>query len=192
MIVSRLLAVDPGFAKRGKGCACAFFRDGRLAGVWFARPEQIATRAPVAWPVDPSLDLVLWECPQVDSRSRASVPAIVMLAAVGGELAGLYAGMTGAAVERVAPSAWKGSVPKPIAHGRLWRVLDDRERAVLGGDATARAIDAAKRKGALSRWGKPGAAYYAASFDAHNLLDAVELGCWKLGRRTATDTENEP
>lgn len=187
----RLLTIDPGFARRGKGCACAFFRDGRLAGVWFARPEQIATRAPVAYPVDPSLDLVLWECPQVDSRSRASVPAIVTLAAVGGELAGLYAGMTGAAVERVAPSAWKGSVPKPVAHGRLWRVLDARERAVLGGDATARAIDAAKRKGALSRWNKPGAAYYPASFDAHNLLDAVELGCWKLDRRAAIEnTEN--
>lgn len=176
-----MIAIDPGFAVRGRGCACAWFRDGRLVRTWFARPEAFC----IAGGID-GIRSVVWECPQVDRRTRASTPAIVQLAAVGGTLAGLYAGYAGARVEPVSPSAWKGSEPKPVCHWRLWAKLDDREREEVAGAAgperIAAAIDAARRKGALDRWSRDGASYYPASFAKHNLLDAVGIGAWKAGR----------
>jgi len=175
--MTAFIAIDPGYAARGQGSAVAHFHDGRLASVWFARPETYHVHR-----VDAHVDEVVWERPQVDKRTRVSVPAIVRLAAEGGTLAGLYAGATGAQVVACSPSDWKGSTPKPVAHGRLWAALDDRELAVLGGAPTAAAIDAAKRKGALARWARPGASYYPASFATHNLLDAVGIGMWRLGR----------
>lgn len=177
-MTSILVAIDPGFAKRGQGCAVAVFRDGRLVDSGFERPERAA---PLRWP-PPASVRVVWECPQVDARTRVSVPAIVQLAAVGGTLAGMYAGANATHAEPVSPLAWKGAVAKPVAHGRMWALLDERERTLLGGDATLAAIEAAKRAGALSRWSKPGAAYYAASWTMHNVLDAVGIGLWALGR----------
>lgn len=174
-----MIAIDPGFAARGRGCACAHFVDGRLVSVWFARPEAVAgTPAPTR----ANVHRVVWECPQVDKRTRGSVPAIVQLAAVGGTLAGLYAGQLAAVVEPVAPSAWKGSAPKPVAHGRMWIALTPAERTILGGDATATAIETAKRAGAKARWARDGASYYPSTFAMHNLLDAVGIGMWRLGR----------
>jgi len=96
----------------------------------------------------------------------------------------------GATLIEVTPSAWKGTEPKPQHHARLWEVLTPEERAILGGMATARAIADAVRKGALSRWGKPGASYYPRSFTTHNLLDAAALGCWHLGRLQKRPTMN--
>jgi len=174
-----VIAIDPGYATRGRGCACAHFVGGRLVAVWFDRPEDARTRRRYD-----GVTRVVWECPQVDARTRVSVPAVVRLAAVGGTLAGLYAGASGAVVEAVAPSAWKGSTAKPVAHGRMWAALDARERGVLGGDATAAAITAAKRAGGLDRWSCDGASYYPAGFTMHNTLDAVGIGIWRLGRGT--------
>jgi len=171
-----LVAIDPGYTKRGKGCAVAVFCNGALIHVHFARPETISANELCVCAGD-----VVWECPQVDARSNASVPAIVQLAAVGGVLAGLYAGACGCRAVAVVPSAWKGSAPKPIAHGRDWERLREAERDLLGGDGTIARIDAAKRAGALDRWGKPGATYYG-TWQGHNLLDAVGLGMWRLGR----------
>jgi hypothetical protein len=63
----------------------------------------------------------------------------------------------------------------------LWDVLTGAEREVLGGADTFRRIAAAVQKGALDRWGKPGASYYGA-WTGHNLLDAAALGAYQLGR----------
>lgn len=169
-----MIAIDPGFAQRGLGCACALFARGTLMAVWFARPEHAARIAPVT--------LVVWECPQIDARSRTIAPTLIKLAAEGGTLAGLYAGQHAAQVERVAPSSWKGSAPKPIHHSRLWGALSDGERSLLGGASTLAQIDAAKLAGARDRWGRAGGEYYPAAFSAHNLLDAVGIGMWRLGR----------
>lgn len=173
-----IIAIDPGYAKRGRGCACARFDgDDFLAAWWYARPDAMPPDG--AWP---EADTVVWECPQVDGRTRTATPQAVQLAAVGGTLAGLYAGHAGATVDPVTPSAWKGSTPKPIQHMRMWEVLTPPERALLGGSATEAAIDAARRKGALDRWSKSGAAYYPHNFLMHNILDAVGIGVWWLGR----------
>jgi len=173
------IAIDPGYAARGKGSAVARFARCRLMCVCFARPETV--RVGDLLQAD-DISTVVWECPQVDSRTRTSVPAIVQLAAVGGTLAGLYAGANNAVVVPVTPSQWKGTVPKPVHHWRMWMRLQDDERTLLGGAETERAIDAARRKGARDRWGKPGASYYPSSFHMHNLLDAVGIGKWWIAQ----------
>jgi hypothetical protein len=173
--VSTLVAIDPGFAARGKGCAVAVFLDGVLACTCFARPETVSANTLSVCAAE-----VVWELPQVDARTRASVPAIVQLAATGGTLAGLFAGASGGRVVAVTPTQWKGNVAKPVCHSRMWARLAFAERAVLGGDATAARIEAAKRAGALARWA-PGEHYYG-SWSGHNTLDAVALGVWRLGR----------
>lgn len=175
--MSTLVTIDPGYAAKGPGCAVAVFCCGLLSQTYFARPEKV-------W-ITPLKNVyeVVWECPQVDSRSRVSVPSIVQLAAVGGTLAGMYSGACGGAtVVPVSPSAWKGSTPKPVHHLRLWRQLRVVEHDLLGGVDTEMAIEAACRKGALDRWGKPGASYYPRTWWTHNLLDAVGIGLWRLGR----------
>jgi hypothetical protein len=171
-----VITIDPGYSAASGGCACAWFDAGRLGDAWFERPEQWRDCRRIA------SDIIV-EQPQQDGRSWAIPPAVLMrLSWDGALLAGLYAGACGARVTAVTPSAWKGSIAKPVQHRRVWSVLDAVERAVLGGDAVGLAIDAACRKGALDRWGKPGVRYYPASFQTHNLLDAVAMGVLRLGR----------
>jgi hypothetical protein len=169
-----LIAIDPGYA-RGKGCACAWFVRGVLRHAWTQRHDG-ALR-------DITPEIVAWEEPQVDRRTRGGVTAnVVHLAAVGGTLAGRYAGAT-ARVTAVTPQAWKRSAPKPVCHARLWRVLSPGEREELGGGATAEIIETAQRAGALARWA-PGRTYYPAAWAGADLLDAVGIGLHVLRRTT--------
>lgn len=174
-----VIAIDPGYAKRGRGCAVARFDDRVLRDVWYARPDGDVERLRAS-----DAGEVVWECPQLDARSRVNASSVVALAAVGGVLAGLYAGASGCRALAVTPNDWKGSTPKPVAHARLWALLTYWERAVLGGDATGMLIADAQRRGALDRWGHDGASYYGKSAAAtvHNLLDAAALGAWRVGR----------
>ncbi len=155
-----ILAIDPGV----KACACAVFADGTLYATAFVS-------AP--WEGKRRTDSVIVERPEQDGRSFSARPKDLMaLAWAGAALA--YS--VGAPVVEYTPSEWKGQVPKPVQHMRLWLRLTAPERALLGGSATEAAIHAAARKGGLEKWSKPGAAYYPRSFIAHNLLDAVALG----------------
>ena len=174
-----IVAIDPGYAARGPGCAVAVFTNKLLVHACFTRPGPGALKALGL----STTDVVVWECPQVDSRTRAAVPAAVQLAAVGGTLAGQIAGATGCmTIVPVAPSTWKGSARKPQAHARLWQELVASERAILGGPTTADRIEEAKRAGALDRWRKPGGSYYRATWHMHNILDAVGIGYWYLDK----------
>lgn len=188
-----VVAIDPGFAARGPGCAVALFDDtGRLVEARYARPETVspvellASELYTDMATAPQPLAVVWESPQVDARTRVSTPAVVRLAAVGGVLAGLYAGANGGKVEAVTPSIWKGTAPKPVHHSRMWRALTAAEQRLLGGEDTLTRIHAARRAGAKDRWGKPGGAYYPTSWWTHNLLDAVGIGLWRLGRGQCT------
>ena len=67
--------------------------------------------------------------------------------------------MKNAKVELVHPRTWKGSVPKKIHNERVLRALKDYERTLLPLKPRARTYD-------------------------HNMIDAVGLGLWKLGRMT--------
>lgn len=176
-----ILAIDPGYAKGGKGCACAFFRDGILARTWFERHSTWCHSSARA--ATPGLRAVVWEKPQADGRTYAAGPAVMIdLTDAGASLAGLYAGYFGAQLVALTPSASKGNRPKPICHRELWTsVLTDTERALLGGDATWRQIEKACEKGALSRW-NPKLDWYPRTWLLHNILDALALGCGYLGR----------
>jgi len=172
-----LIAIDPGYAKRGPGCACALFVEGLLTALWFARPNE-------ARPVAPDGADVVYELPQMRPREDVSpgkANTLIKLAAVGAELAGQYSGASGGRVYAVTPAAWKGSTPKPQSHGRILDVLSRAELAIVGADAMARVAEA-KRRGALDRWARPGADYYG-TWPRHNLLDAVGIGVHHLGRR---------
>lgn len=164
-----LAAIDPGYAKDGQGCAVAFFdANARLVDARFLRPDQ--ARTPV--------DAVVIEQPQQDGRSWAIPPEVLIkLAWDGALLAGRLAGIGGQVVAYT-PQAWKGSRSKPNSHWDMWGVLSDAERAVLGGEPTALAIQAAREAYALSR----GKRSYPKTALVHNLLDAARIGCFHLGR----------
>ncbi len=183
------IVIDPGYA--GRGNACGAFADGRLLNVWFERVHTgKAARLKNTDRYKRAMgfaDEIIVERPQQDKRSASIPPAILMrLAWEGALLAGVFAGRDGARIIDYTPSEWKGSEPKPVNHKRLWKVLDDDERAVLGGDETYAAIEKACEKGALKRWGISGAACYPKAFDTHNLLDVAAIGCFHLGRLEKT------
>lgn len=175
-----VLTIDPGYAVKGKGCACCVAVDGAIREAWFERPtrgDDLAMRA------DVSIDLVIVEQPQQDGRSWGVPPEVLIrLAWDGAKLGGFYAGRDGADFVEATPSEWKGSEAKPVCHGRLWAILSNVERALLGGGVTERHITAAKRAGALDRWSKPGGSYYPAAWLGHNLLDAAAMNVIAAGR----------
>lgn len=185
--MSTLLSIDPGFA--GRGNACAVFVDRVLVGVWFERVLTGTASRPAPCAAKPGqvgsgLDLIIIERPEYQgARTLGARPQDLMgLAWSGAMLAGAFAGRDGAPIVEMTPTEWKGTEPKPRQHARLWRALSDEEREVLGGEATERAIYAAREKGALNRWQRSGASYYQKKFDTHNLLDAAALGCTYLRR----------
>jgi hypothetical protein len=188
--MSRSLFIDPG--SKGEGCACALYSDHELVEAWFERAEwhgwqriDFYARG-LTLESTASIDLVVVERPEVQGqRTRGANPGDLMnLSWDGASLAFAYAGRERCPVIAPTPTEWKGTEQKPIQHGRLWRVLTDDEREILGGDHTGAMITRAKEKGALKRWKIAGAACYPASFTTHNLLDAAALGCIYFGRLT--------
>ena len=178
--MSSLLAIDPGFAAKGEGCALSLFVDHILVDSWYERVDQHFS---VSDHCDITIDEVIIEKPQQDARTYGVPPKVAIeLTWQGAILGAYYAGASWGEVSGFTPHEWKGSEQKPIQHGRLWRILSTDERRVLGGAATGEQIDAAKRKGALDRWGRPGDRYYPKSFLMHNKLDSTALGTWYLRR----------
>jgi hypothetical protein len=189
--MTNLIAIDPGYAAKSGGCACAWFEgDNLLRATWFMRPEHFwgsqAAKQPPLFGSDEWFGAIVWERPVHrvrDEQYSHAVPVetLLELTSVGSGLAHLYAGALGAEIKELRPHEWKHSRHKPPHHKALWRILTEAERAILGGDATYAVIEAACRKGALARW-KPGVSYYPSTFITHNLLDAVALGCTYLKR----------
>jgi hypothetical protein len=178
--MSDALAIDPGYEKKGGGCACAIAENGALAHVWFERASDFDANNKL-W----ITDYVIVEQPQQDARSWGIPPAVLIkLAWEGAALAGLVAGACSARLHCPTVTEWKGGEKKPAHHARLWQVLTPAERAVLGGDATYAVIKAACQKGALCRWKLPSDELYPKTFKTHNLLDAAALLMWALGRLT--------
>lgn len=66
------------------------------------------------------------------------------------------------------PQEWKAQVKKPIHHSRIWQNLTPTERALLPGDTFERIEKGCK-----------GGAYTS---KVHNLLDAIGIGLFRVGR----------
>lgn len=162
-----IVAIDPGVTR---SAYAAFDERGRLLSVAFAAP-----------PCE-GVDLVVVERPGYHgARSNAArTQDLIALAWEGAAAAYRF----GAPVIELSASGWNHSLPKPVVHSRMWKVLTDAERETLGGDATAARIERAVTKGAAKRWatGGKGGHWYPASFAGHNLLDAAAIGCVYLGR----------
>ena len=156
-----LMAIDPGVHT----CACAVFRRGLL--------DQLGYDL-----VTPVVEAIV-EKPQADSRVGVYN---IDLACRGAELAGRAIHPRGV-VLYTTPTKWKQSVPKPICHARALKDLSSAELSLLP-DGTAERVRSARESGAKDGWRKPGAVYYGRGkgSDVHNLLDAVALGLWHLGR----------
>lgn len=171
-----IVTIDPGV----HACAVAWLENGTLLGAKFIAPKDYKPAAIQA----SSYSHVVVERPEYQGlRTQSSRPADLMaLSWAGALLAGRIAGATGAHLIELAPSQWKGSEPKPAHHARMWGILTREERAILGGDATHDAIARAVDKGARERWKKGGSAYYPRKWTTHNLLDAVGIACYYVGR----------
>jgi hypothetical protein len=176
---SDAMAIDPGYSRKSGGCACAAAFNGRMNSAWFERASEFRSEEASGFAH------VIVEQPQQDARSWGVPPAVLIkLAWEGAALAGLYAGASGAQLHTPTVSEWKGGEKKPAHHARLWAVLSDAERRVLGGEKTYAVIKAACQKGALCRWKLPSDELYPSTFKTHNLLDAAALLMWALGRLT--------
>lgn len=171
----KLLAIDSG----SPTCACAAVAGLRLTQVFYADASADIGQ----------FDPVIVEIPTLRGNATPNPEDLILIAVAGARLAERAVVGYGD-VREVRPSEWKGATPKPVHHRRVWKALTDTERALLGGDATACAIEAACRRGAADRWAKPGARYYRASeFPSvrglkisHDLLDAAALALFALGR----------
>lgn len=70
-------------------------------------------------------------------------------------------------IERiVSPEEWKGQLPKPVHHARLWEAMTESERALFPTDTEERIRKGIQRGGYTNAKGN----------DFHNLLDAVGIG----------------
>lgn len=143
------------------------------------------------WPAT----LAVVEIPQADGRT-AVVDDLIKVAVSGARYAQAFSEY--GVVTEARPREWKGSLPKAICHLRMWAVLSDAEKALIGGEQTAKAIANACNRGAKARWKKhanhhysnrdlptmatPGAGPSCDVKITHDILDAVALGLWYLGR----------
>lgn len=173
-----MIAIDPGGAR--KGCAGARFYGACLDAV-SANASTLARS---------QNERVVIERPQQDGRSRAVPPKILIdMTRNGFLLAGQIAGFD-ETVREYTPAQWKcgpkgnESIPKAIHHSRLVNALTASEQVVLRAafpdwfDMIATAV----RKGALSRWAKDANAHYPRGSALPDVLDAVGLGLFDLGR----------
>lgn len=155
-----LLAIDPGTKrKHSDGTAragIALFDGDKLAACWlFASPDiaGLATAIGLQAPVD----LVVVEVPKVYPRSPADPEDLILLAFT----AGLLAGSARAAdLKMVRPAAWKGQRPKDVDTALTLATLTDAERETFGR-----------------------CTYDIPKGLRHNVIDAIGIGLWQLGRR---------
>ena len=73
------------------------------------------------------------------------------------------------------PIVWKGSVKKPIHHGRVWECMTPAERALFPANTHDVIVEARKR---LAQRGK----VVNYNHKWHNHLDALSLGAFYVGR----------
>jgi hypothetical protein len=175
---SILAAIDAG----AEYCAVAIFVDLELRELRKLPTLVLGRRAL-------RCDRAVYELPQADGRA-APVDDLIRTAVGGAKVAAWLS----SDVAEYQPRQWKGAVSKAPHHRQAWDVFTDAERALLGGDATLAAIEAACARGAKVRWQKRGPHCSSHFYSAkelptvgglkitHDLLDAAALGLHDLGR----------
>ncbi len=136
-----------------------------LDSPWLYSTEKADINNPLA---------VVIECPQLRPRGEKNPNSILLVARSAGEWGGRYKAV-GADVSYVTPNDWKGSSPKEIDHRRTFAKLSPEELQALvlgckGLSPRSAPIDKAVRVG-LSK-----------SDVRANLMDAVGIGLWSVGR----------
>jgi hypothetical protein len=173
-----LLAIDPGVAP----LAWAHFEAGALTACGFMPREAFAAGN---WH---DLHALVIEKPRIYPKASGKDPNdLIDLAGAAYFAEGAIHARGGPRAQYVYPGDWKGQVSKPVHHSRIWSVLAlaeqrvfERDAGMLAEDIEAkinRAIDLLAR-GIRNKDGSP--KEYA--WRTHNLLDAVGLGLWYLGR----------
>ncbi len=157
----KLCAVDPGV----KATGIALFTDYKLEYVKLVRARSlammIASLVHVEWPPDyGDPKLVLVERPVVYPRDGIKkAKDLITVALVAGAAAAAFGGAPWTETDFVEPRTWKGSTPKDIHNARVLKILDDDELEVFN----------ARIEG-------------LSDGVVHNVVDAVGIGLYKLGR----------
>lgn len=138
----------------GKRTGWAWFRWGKLSRAGYSKFGELIADPPR--PTERSLLLVVIETPQWRPREHLDINDLLELAVMAGRLEQTYVERQ-AHVERVLPTTWKGSVPKEHHHPHVVKCLAPDEVLVMPLRPRAKDHDP-------------------------NMLDAVGLGLWKLGR----------
>jgi hypothetical protein len=92
-------------------------------------------------------------------RQKARPNDIIKLAVRAGEWGGRVDAHVGIQSEYVEPHKWKGTIAKDACHARIWATLTPDERTIV--DKASTGVAPSKR---------------------HNILDAVGIGLWSVGR----------
>jgi hypothetical protein len=148
-----LIAIDPG----KHHLAWAKFLEGRLVACGLAEGEP-RELADVLEEIGARGEAVI-EVPRVypSRRWRGDPNDLIDVALTAGVAAGVLCRL-GTKIEYVRPGTWKKNVPKRIHNDRVRSALDDHERLLFETCGVA-------------------------AFKRHNVLDAIGLGLWRLGRK---------
>lgn len=109
-------------------------------------------------PTEFAIAEVVIEKPRIypGAKQKARAEDVITLAVRAGEWGGRYEHLK---VRYVEPHGWKGAVPKEIHQPRIWAKLDAREKDIV--DRACKGMAPSKR---------------------HNVIDAVGIGLWAVGR----------
>lgn len=166
------LYIDPGKHFH----ACALFSDECLSLALFHPPEAVPFGA-----CDPLADIVI-EKPVLRGPNGKDPNDCVDVFGAARLTEGFIRARGGPAAFYVIPEDWKSQFKKPPHHRKVWAALSPTERVIFAShagydvDEIRDRIEAACQRLARTR------KVTGYSWKAHNLLDAVGLGLWHLGR----------
>ncbi len=157
-----VVAVDPDTIKPG----VAVFKEGRLVHAGALHVNDAVAHV-VGWlhPLGKPTALVI-EMPQQYGR-KGDQRDFLRLATIVGRFQQIGI-MAGAQTDLIAPKKWKGETPKSVCTLRTWLRLSEYERAFAHIPATVRKRLEAGRG--------------VTSGEGSDVLDAIGIGLWKLGR----------
>lgn len=157
----RFIAIDPDTKKPGVAC----FVDGQLTQAFALPVDRVLSWMPAFVP-----DLVLCEMPAQYGR-KGDQRDFLALARVVGRFE-QFCKDKGWSFKAVLPAAWKGTTPKKVCTLRVWNELSTEER--WGGlNMPASARNRLEKDQGL------------ASGEGSDIMDAIGIGLWRLGRINA-------